>query len=71
MDLPEGMTPDKLRTLASWFDTYDRLAVVHFTMCINLKLMPPEDYIAVQKIVRGSGVQEDLRRWASEIEAAS
>ena len=51
------MTPDKLRFIADWLDRCDRLI---------------ERVAAAQgdPTTLGSDVQQDLRRWADEIEQA-
>lgn len=65
VELPEGLTPDKLRSIANWFDTYDVIIErVIFTMGGD-DVLDGERLIAV----RGKDVQVDLRRWADAIEA--
>ncbi len=65
-ELPEGLTPTVLRQLASWFDTYDRMAESYIAMTRDL--VSAERVEELLKIVRGKGVQDDLRRWADDIE---
>lgn len=63
-DIPEGMTAEKLREIANWLDTYDKIIErVIFTMGGD-DVLDGEALIAV----RGKEVQEDLRRWADEID---
>lgn len=64
MNLPEGMTAEKLRILADWLDTYDIIIErVVFTQ-------GGDDVLAGEQLVavRGKEVQDDLRRWADDID---
>ena len=54
--------PTKLRKIAEWLDTYDKMA----EMFISNQYEERPDLI---EIVKGKGVQEDLRRWADDIDA--
>lgn len=63
MNLPEGMTAEKLRDIANWLDLYDKMGE-KFIVEIEGKEYDGEAIMAV----RGKGVQDALRRWADEIE---
>lgn len=65
MNLPEGMTAEKLREIANWLDTYDRLAEQYLDLLEGAGFPGTgEALIAVQ----GKEVQDDLRRWADEVD---
>lgn len=60
----EGMTSEKLRAVASWLDTYDAI-VERVVFAIG-----GEDVLDGERLVaiRGKEVQDDLRRWADDID---
>lgn len=62
--VPEGMTAEKLRTLADWFDTYDAMAEQFIAVMANTA---QEDVSEALATVRGTEVQDDLRRWANAL----
>lgn len=67
--LPDGLTADKLRLIAGWLDTYDRLAEQYL-----LLVGDNFDSAAVNQALsatQGKAVQADLRRWADSIDGAS
>lgn len=72
LNLPEGMTAEKLRDIAAWLDTYDKLgeAYVRLTQALNIYIGDDNaDAIEeILEIIRGKGIQDDLRRWADEID---
>lgn len=67
MTIPEGMTPEKLRKVADWLDTYDNLFK-------KIVVRYPDGTVKSAREVTGLGhgdwneVQVDLRRWADELE---
>jgi hypothetical protein len=62
--MPEGMTAEKLRTLAEWFDTYDAIIEQVIFTLDGEEATDGKALVAV----RGKDVQEDLRRWADDID---
>jgi hypothetical protein len=70
--LPEGMTAEKLRTIAGWLDTYDRLAARYVDLIEVLVekglTTVNADYEAALRVAAGKEVQDDLRRWADAID---
>jgi hypothetical protein len=68
MRVPEGMTPAKLRLIADWFDTYDRLALAHFDLLQNLGVWEEAELEPVRQVTRGTEIQNDLRAWANALE---
>lgn len=67
--VPKGMTPEKLRTLADWLDIYDRMGQVFVDAVERGGDVIPDEVAEARGIVGGTEVQDDLRRWADEIEA--
>lgn len=57
------MTAEKLRLMADWFDTYDKMAALYI-----VDNAPPAEQPELLCIVSGTVIQDDLRRWADEIE---
>lgn len=59
------MTGEKLRSIASWLDTYDAI--------VEQVIITVEGGIDLDgkklTAVRGKDVQDDLRRWADELDA--
>jgi hypothetical protein len=55
------MTGAKLRLIAAWLDTYDNMAQEY------LRASGVSEAI-VESTVRGTEVQDDLRRWADELD---
>lgn len=68
--VPEGMTPEALRTIADWLDTYDRMGEAFADACERSGIGTPKTVIAVRAAVTGTEVQDDLRRWADELDAS-
>jgi hypothetical protein len=66
--VPEGLTSTKLRQLANWFDTYDRMAEKYIEATSDQ--FDPLRIAELLAIVRGDGVQDDLRRWADDLDAS-
>ncbi len=67
MNLPAGMTSEKLREIANWLDTYDLLAEKY------LDLLEQAGVTGTYKALvacRGKEVQDDLRNWADDIDWA-
>lgn len=73
MQVPDGLTAEKLNTIANWFDLFDGMAQLW------LEGIPPtksskqteEDFKQMIKDalveVKGDDIQQDLRRWAMEL----
>lgn len=62
--VPDGMTPEKLRAVAHWLDTYDEL-FEHIVIQVKGDIEIQGDALIA---ARGKEVQTDLRRWADELE---
>ncbi len=66
--MTEDMTPGRLREIADWLDTLDRACQV------LLSLMPLGQRDSVwdkaMNTVKGKEIQDDLRRWADEMESS-
>lgn len=63
-----GMTPEKLREIADWFDAYDELAESYLALVGSYELVRDGERLASALVaVRGKEVQTDLRRWADAI----
>jgi hypothetical protein len=65
------ITPEKLRCIADWFDTYDAMAeavVIRASSTVS-----NEDQEKALEVVRRKDIQADLRSWAAllDTEAAS
>lgn len=68
MDLPKGMTSEKLRLTADWLDTYDRMGQAFVDFCEAHEIGMPDTLLQVRGTVSGDEVQRDLRHWADEID---
>lgn len=69
MNLPEGMTAEKLRDIAEWLDLYDRLAVSYIKFIESIGRTPASANVeAALDVVRGESAQSDLRAWADAID---
>ncbi len=74
MNLPDGMTAEKLRDIADWLDTYDELAQAHILLVEALKTrgffkhVTVDDAAGALEEAAGKAVQNDLRRWADDID---
>ncbi len=66
--LPEGMTAEKLRTLAGWLDTYDRMAEVFWDLCERSSVRPPEELVKAREVTAGKEVQADLLAWSRDLD---
>lgn len=66
--LPEGMTADKLRFIAEYVTECDDIIGRLLRLAKADGLMIDEETL---EMVTSKAVQEDLRRWADEIEGAS
>lgn len=64
--LPADLTPEALLSIAGWLDTYDRLAISYFDA---LERGGHDVSDEVRQAAAGKEVQDDLRRWATEIGA--
>lgn len=69
-DIPQDMTPEKLRKLADVLDTYETLLQQYFTRLKEEHRIMPFEHDHAMTILGHDGVQTDIRRWADEIEAA-
>lgn len=68
--LPEGMTAEKLRNIADWLDTYDAVALSYFDLHEMFLETPAEELVEVRAAAAGTEVQDDLRRWADQIDGS-
>jgi len=66
--LPEGMTPEALRKMATWFDLYDQMAEEYFKALISAGIATEEDVVKSRAAVAGHEVQDDLLGWAAAID---
>lgn len=62
---------EALRETADWLDTYDQLALTHFALLESLGCSTPEELASVRAAASGTEQQDDLRRWAAELDAAA
>jgi len=69
MTIPSGMTAEKLRDVADWLDTCDKVLLAYISLVREfLPNVRTEGIQAMIADIEGKGVQEDLRRWADEID---
>lgn len=69
-ELPEclgGMTPEKLRKAADWFDTYDKLAEAHWWLLEQTGLHQSDELAEVRAVSSSKEVQSELRAWADAL----
>lgn len=66
--IPEGMTADKLRDIAEWLDTYDRLAKVFLEGLVRGGMKTSEEIQSPLAATQSTVVQDELRAWADAIE---
>ena len=59
--LPEGLTADKLRSIAAYMDLFD-------VMLDKVKFTQGDEEIDVSSMLHGKEVQADLRAWANDID---
>lgn len=72
VDVPVDLTPEKLRTVAKWLDVYESIVQAHVKLLDALDRVPVgTDPAKVLEITGDKTAQNDLRRWADEIEAAA
>ena len=62
---------DALRETADWLDTYDELALTHFALLEEIGIYTTEELASVRAAASGKEQQDDLRRWAAELDAAA
>lgn len=60
---------DALRETADWLDTYDELAQSYFDLLERLGLRSAGELATVRGAASGTEQQNDLRRWADELDA--
>ena len=56
------LTPEVLRNIAAWLNTYDAMAQLLIVQTA------PENEQRLQEIVGGREIQDDLLRWADELD---
>lgn len=67
MQLPKGMTAQKLRIMADWFDTYEFIIERQTGM---LQDRYSEEAIdGIMAVITDKTAQADIRVWADEIDA--
>lgn len=64
----EPISPGALRTIANWLDTYDRLALTYFSILEEVRVVTTEQLEGARETVNAKTIQNDLRRWADEME---
>lgn len=69
MNVPEGMTPYKLREIAGWLDTYDKMAESYLMHIEHSGWASSEDLAEARLTIDSDEVQAELRAWANQIEA--
>ena len=67
----EPLTPGALRTVASWLDLYDEMAGRYCDLLEAAGLEDPERLQRVRAATSSTEMQDDLRRWADEMEASA
>jgi hypothetical protein len=65
MSVPDGMTSEKLRAIADWFDTYDKMAKQYFTILENNGRTGTEK---AREACDSDEIQAELRYWADLID---
>ena len=62
------MTAEKLREIANWLDLYDRIAARYLDILGDEGVVDPESLERARDVVASDEIQQDLRRWADELE---
>lgn len=62
------LTPEKMRELANWLDTYDEMAKTFVTVCRVYRISFPDALDRALQVVQSDEVQRDLRKAADEME---
>jgi len=70
MNVPEGMTAEKLYMIADWFDTYDKVAELWLNALVE-NGVAPERVEPARKASQGKELQTDLRWWAAQLERSN
>ena len=64
----EPLTPGALRTIANWLDTYDQMAERYWQILEANGIGDPEQLAAAREATARKDMQNDLRRWANEMD---
>jgi hypothetical protein len=65
---PRPMTGDALREIAAWFDTYDAMAESFLNLLVQSGRAEEAETVGARHAAAGKEVQDDLRRWAAEVD---
>lgn len=65
---PRELTPDNLRIIADWLDTYDKMAILYLDTDEAKRSYTPEQREKALATCAGKQIQDDLRRWADDID---
>lgn len=68
MSTPRDLNSTNLRLIADWLDTYDQLAIAFYDMVDEQGLAAPARLEACRYASGGTEIQDDLRRWAAEMD---
>lgn len=63
------MDPVRLRKIAAWLDTSDRLLSDAVDELREEGRLDEEGYYTIKQFLGGTEMQDDLRKWADELEA--
>lgn len=66
---PRELSPEALRSIADWLDTYDKLAVRYFSLKEVQSQYSPNQIVAALAACAGKSIQNDLRNWAAQLQA--
>lgn len=66
----DPISPGALRTIASWLDTYDAMARQYLLLVRDLGFITAEELDGALLATQSNEVQDDLRRWANDMETA-
>lgn len=64
------LNPESLRHIVDWLDIYDEMASQYYTLLVMIGIHTDDDpyIIACRKSAASSDIQDDIRRWADEME---
>lgn len=62
------MTAANLREIAAWVDVLDKIARAYIDLTLSAGIEQRSELLAAMETVSGTEVQDDLRRWADEMD---
>jgi hypothetical protein len=62
------MTSHNLREIAAWMDVHDTIARAYIDLAFGLGMGQHSELAAAMDTLSGTEVQDDLRRWADEMD---